>query len=388
METIEQVNALANLPADVVIMKLENETIQSLAMAHPRDHKAIRESLVKQIEAYPSFARTAIYTKPVGKETETQQMKYARGLSIRAAEALAEAYKYNRVRSDVSIIDDTHVKVEATFSDYQNGRIWQTGTIVSKFYRSRQGQMTRIPDDRFYNVTVKSEISKCVREVILRSIPPGLRSELTELVESEIEKLLDDSTIQKIIANFGNKNVPIDILEKRLGKSVKSGWTIEDRKNLIGLWNSLEQDETTVQEILDGELKDNSDNKNAKIEGPVSAEDFKPAQPEERLPEVQQKIDEQKANLQASVEPSIQESKKRKVRSDKGKKRNQDETEQIKEPEKQNNGRADYHCNNPACQKDFEKPARTSTRFDAETDIQRSIYQCPFCYRWETTKNE
>lgn len=354
MENSEQVQALATLPPDLAIIKLENETIQSLAAAHPRDHLKIRQSLVEQIEAYPSFARTAIYSKPVGKDNDGV-MKYARGLSIRAAEAIAEAYGFCRVRSDVSPIDDTTVKVEATFTDYQNGRIWQDGGILSKFYKNRFGKMTRIPDDRFYNVTVKAEASKRIREVILRSVPPGLRSELTELVEEQIENLLDDTTIQKIIANFANKNIPVEILEKRIGKTIKTGWTIEDRKNLLGLWNSLEQEETTVQEIIDGDVLEN--NKKL-IDGPVSSKDF---EPEERSPETQAKIDKQKEDLQNS------QPKQRKTRSDKGKPR-----------KPKVSGRAEYHCN--SCTRDFGNPAQHN-----ETTGDN---QCPFCLKWDTKKNE
>lgn len=314
METKEQLEALTNLPTDVVIMKLENETIQALATAHPRDHEKIRNELAKQIEAYPSFAKSAIYCKPVGKDNKGNQ-KYARGLSIRAAEAIAEAYGYCRIRSDVTPIDETTVKVEATFTDYQKGRIWQDGGILSKFYKNRYGKMTRIPDDRFYNVTVKAEASKRIREVICRSVPPGLRSELTDMVEEKIDTLLDDSTIDKMIANFANKGITDNHLEKLVGRTRKAGWTKEDRRNLIGIWNSLEQDETTVNEII-AQFEENETIKPSNNSGPVSPDDFKekgksgksrndpePVEPELRDEETNEKIEEQKQKLQTAGTP-------------------------------------------------------------------------------------
>lgn len=280
----EQIQALANLPAEIVLMKLENETIQALAAARPRDHEKIRNELVQQIEAYPSFAKSAIYCKPIGKD-EGGNQKYARGLSIRAAEAIAEAYGFCRIRSDVTPIDDAHVKVEATFTDYQKGRIWQDGGIISKFYKNRKGQMTRIPDDRFYNVTVKAEASKRIREVITRSVPPGLRSELMEMVEKKIDTLLDDSTIDKMIANFANKGVTVEHLEKLIGRTRKAGWTKEDRRNLVGVWNSLEQDETTVNEIIaqfeEGQKPQNGP---TQPEGPVSVSDFAGSKKKHKAP--------------------------------------------------------------------------------------------------------
>lgn len=243
------VQAVASLPSDLAIMRLENENIMSLAAARPRDHKKIREDLLAQIDAYPSFARDVIYSKPVGKDQQGR-MQYARGLSVRAAEAIAEAYGFCRVRCEVSPLDETTVKVEATFTDYQRGRIWQDAGILSKFYRARGGQMVRHPEDRFYSLVVKAEASRRIREVILRSVPPGLRSELMELAERKIDELLDDSTIQKIVGKFASKAITLEQLETHIGRSLKAGWTKEDRRDLLGLWNAIDSGETTVAEAF------------------------------------------------------------------------------------------------------------------------------------------
>lgn len=241
---------IAQLPSDLAILKLENETISSLAAARPRDHGSIKRDLVSQLEHYPSFAKAAIYNKPVGKDPQTGQMRFARGLSIRAAEAIAECYGFCRVRTDVTPIGDDAAKVEATFTDYQKGRIWQDGGIVSKYYKDRNGRTTKTPDDRFYNVVVKAELSKRVREVILRSVPPGLRSELMECAERKIDQLLDDGTVQKMVGKFSSKGVTLEMLEKRIGRTTQMGWTADDRRDLLGLWNAIEEGETTVAEAF------------------------------------------------------------------------------------------------------------------------------------------
>jgi hypothetical protein len=249
LSTDRQAMAVSSLPSELAIMKMENENIVALAAARPRDHKKIKADLAAQIEAYPSFARDAIYSKPVGKD-QSGRMQFARGLSIRAAEAIAEAYGYCRIRCEVTPIDDTCVKVEATFSDYQRGRIWQDAGILSRFYKSRGGQMVKHPDDRFYGLVVKAEASRRIREVILRSVPPGLRSELMEMAEQKIDDLLDDKTIQKIVGKFAGKGVDLPQLETHVGRTLKAGWTKEDRKDLLGLWNAIESGETTVAEAF------------------------------------------------------------------------------------------------------------------------------------------
>ena len=240
-----------DLPPDMVLMKMENESIQAMATAKPRDLVKVFESIQTQLENFPSFCKKAIFNKPVGKDRETGEMKYARGLSIRTAEALAEAYGYNRVSCAVieSPDNDDTVSIQATFVDYANGRIWQDSTIVSKTYTTYRGGKQRHNDDRFYNVVVKAEKSKLIREVILRSVPPGLKTEIEERAETLIDDFLDDATIDKLITTFADKGVTAGMLSDKFGKKLED-LTKDDRKTLLGLWNAIDQEETTVAEAF------------------------------------------------------------------------------------------------------------------------------------------
>lgn len=249
MNEAAQTKAIANLPAELAILKLENDTIQSLAAARPRNHESIKQEIIAQFEAYPAFAAQAIYCKPVGKDA-SGKMKYARGLSIRAAEAIAEAYGYNRVRVDAIVIDEDTVKIEATFTDYQKGRIWQDGGLVSRFYKSRYGKREAYAQDRFYDVVVKAAKSRAVREVITRSVPPGLRAELFEMAEKRTAQLLTDEKVESIIEKFAGKRITLEQLEARVGRTRKMGWTERDRLDLLGLWTGLDDGETTLEEAF------------------------------------------------------------------------------------------------------------------------------------------
>lgn len=245
---VAAIEAGARLPRDLAIIKMENDSIMAMAAAAPRDYAAVLEKVKSQLVTYKSFAQEAIYNKPVGKDQQGRK-RFARNLSIRAAEALAEAYGFNRVRSYVEPIDADTVRVEATFTDYQAGRIWSDSGILSKLYKDRDGRMQRTPDDRFFNVTVKGEASRRIRECILRSIPPGLRSELMLCVDEQLDQFLDDKTVQKIVAQFSAKSVTADMIERLLGKRLDS-FTKEDRAALLGLWNSIDDGESTVAEVF------------------------------------------------------------------------------------------------------------------------------------------
>lgn len=243
------VGAVAQLPHDLAVIKMENESMMALAAARPRNYAAVLGNVKAQLAAYKSFAQEAVYNKPVGKDPGTKKMRFARGLSIRAAEALAEAYRYCKVRSDVTPIDDDTVRVEACFTDYQSGRVWQDSGIVSKVYKMRSGGMGRYSDDRFYNVIVKAEASKRIRECILRMIPPGLRSELVLCVDEQLDAFLDDSTVDKIVAEFSKRAVTLEMIERLLGKR-RASFTNEDRASLLGIWNAIKDGETSVAEAF------------------------------------------------------------------------------------------------------------------------------------------
>lgn len=247
--TETDVGAVAQLPHDLAVIKMENDSMMALAAARPRNYAEVLASVKSQLAAYKSFAQEAIYNKPVGKDRDTKKMRFARGLSIRAAEALAEAYRYCKVRSDVTPIDDDTVRVEASFTDYQSGRVWQDSGIVSKTYKTWSGKVGRHSDDRFYNVVVKAEASKRIRECILRMIPPGLRSELVLCVDEQLDAFLDDSTVDKIIAEFSKRGVTLEMIEQLLGKR-RTSFTKEDRASLVGIWNAIKDGETSVAEAF------------------------------------------------------------------------------------------------------------------------------------------
>jgi hypothetical protein len=229
---------------DYNLVKMENETIMAAAVAKPRNHKAVMQELIDQIEAYPSFAESVMYAKPVG------DGKFVRGLSIRAAEALAAAWGFNRIEQVVEPIDEDTVRVTATFTDFQSGRIWRDSGIVSKFYKRRGGGIVRYDEDRFYNTVVKAELSKRVREAIMRSVPPGVRSELQAMAERTVAKLLTNDVVNKIVASFAALGVDLAKLETLVGKTIDKGWTLDDRALLQQVYTGLKDGETTVAEVF------------------------------------------------------------------------------------------------------------------------------------------
>jgi len=281
-DAILQARALAELPPNLAMIRMENDQIFSLAAAHPRNHEAIKADIVAQLMAYPSFAQAAVYQKPVGTKPATCRkcqtemsvkkgdpppkqcakpgcestsidpggMQYASGLSIRAAEALAAAYGFNSIEADEEIIDDDHVKVTATFIDYQRGRRWKDSGIVSKVFRGAGGTMRRHSDDRFHSIVIKAEKSRRIREVVSRSVPPGLREELLICARRQAMTLLTDEVVEQIVNYFAGKGVTLEQVESHLGKYRKD-WTKDDRATLAAIKTAVEDGDTSIWEVFE-----------------------------------------------------------------------------------------------------------------------------------------
>jgi len=231
------------------LIKVENDTMIAMAQTRPRSNRAVISELIDQIDAYPSFAESVVYAKPIGTDNNGR-MQYARGLSIRAAEAIAAAWGNNEIIQKVETIDDDHVRVVAIFKDLQTVRIWKDEGIVSKWYKTRGGKMAKHNDDRFFNIVVKAELSKRVREAIIRSVPPGLRSELQSVAEARVARLLSNETIEKIVQAFGGIGVSLVQLENLIDKPLSKGWTVDDRVTLQGVFTAIKDGETTIAEAF------------------------------------------------------------------------------------------------------------------------------------------
>lgn len=304
---LTQAEQIASLPPNLAILKMENDSMTSLAAARPRDPELIKQGLAKTLAAFPQLAEAAIYSKPVGKVVECgckscrrrfeaavkysdkakyvcskcgednqnlievltrPRQKFVEGLSIRAAESLRNAFGFNRVRADIIVVTPDLVKIEVTFVDYQTGSMMQYPLMVPKSYKNRYQKMEVIPDDRFWDQTIKGAMSKAIREAVVRSIDPGMRL----WFESECDKIrsgqLTDEKINQIVESFATWKLTLAHLEELVGKP-RAAWTVEERKRLVGLYTGLKSGELSADELFPEEP---TDDKAKAPAGPVNGD--------------------------------------------------------------------------------------------------------------------
>lgn len=282
--TQREMQAIQQMPPNIALLKMENETIMSVARAQPRDPMVIVEQLQKLIDAYPAAADEAIYRKPVGSVNEItcgkcgvkyeesrvdshtacpncestkhasvrKVKKFAENLSIRAAESIRSIYGYTRLAVTEEMLPDGRVKITGVLVDYAAGNVTSDERVVSPFYKSRQGQMVRTPEDRFLNVVVKAEKAKLRRDIILDSIPNIVKAMFRDACEKKLATLVAPEVIeQKIVPAFKQYGIGLEHLEKLIGRPKKLGWREEDRLQLRKLLTALNNGETTAEELID-----------------------------------------------------------------------------------------------------------------------------------------
>jgi len=245
------------------LIKLENQTQMQISLQRPRSEKAILADALQELDLYPSAAAGAIYNKPVGKDDNGKQI-YAQGLSIRAAESLASRWCNSAYGAEILAEEKDSILIGAVFLDMEKNTRHSVSRRVSKSYRARSGSMVPLVGDRL-DMAVNANISKVLREVILRSLPAGLKTEYINKALEIIGKTSPDAikkAIPKIVAYFKKHEVGKEIIEKFLGKKMEE-MNGDDYAELQGIYNAVENGDIKAKEAFEVEPK--SDGLNDKL---------------------------------------------------------------------------------------------------------------------------
>ena len=225
------------------IVRLENTVQMQVAIQHPRKEDMILAAALKELDLYPSMAEEALYMKPVGTNPDTKKMTYAEGLSIRTAESLANRWTNSSFGCEIVGEDEDTVQLAGVFLDYENNTRHVVVGRVAKSYRARTGQIVKRDPDKL-ELAVKAEQSKVLREVILRSLPAGLKKEY----ENKVRKLLKGGKVenrkQAVVQRFSDLNISLETLEIHRGKKMAE-WGHEDIVALLGIANAIRDGELT-----------------------------------------------------------------------------------------------------------------------------------------------
>lgn len=172
-------NVVIEAPQTALI-RLENETQMIAAKQTPRDLAKIKKALETELTVFPELAERAIYIKPLGKKCvgrgtrdEHWVMTFHRDLSVRAAESLRALYPNINCAVTLEEAADSATITGIILDCEMNSRVLRQRR-VSKFATRRGGRVEKLAEDKFDNL-VNATGAKVFRDLILRSVPQGLR---------------------------------------------------------------------------------------------------------------------------------------------------------------------------------------------------------------------
>lgn len=222
-----------------------------IARQFPRDEARVLNSLLATLDAYPQFAERALYSIPYRDRDRTVHVE---GLTIRAAETMATAWGHMRVGVRILSEDDNGWDLEAIAFDMQTNYWELQPARASKWIKLRDGRMELL-DDRRQIQARGAAASKLKRNCVLSVLPLHLKAAFEKRVREkmaggELTQPADHARVQSALAAFLDAfQVTEAMLVAYVGKP-RDLWVGNDLADLRGIFNALQENETTVAEAF------------------------------------------------------------------------------------------------------------------------------------------
>ena len=250
-EMVVEGDAADLLQSGNALVRLENTTQMTIAVQRPRNETQVLASALATLATYPDAAEEAVYNKPVGFEGGKQN--YAEGLSVRAAEDLMQRWGNCAAGVDIVEVDGDNRLVTGVFCDYErNVRIAIPRRVSAKYKQSAKkggAVVTRSPE--MFDQVTNAEVSKALREAVLRGLPAGLKKAYMQKAKEIIGKGAKDNskTITSLVSAFGEHGVSAGVIERHLGHPC-SDITPQEVVELRGIYNAIHNMESSPDEAF------------------------------------------------------------------------------------------------------------------------------------------
>ena len=250
------------------------EARYKMALARPRDLDIVRQAMLKDANR-SSFARVAIYHKPIGKGVE--------GPSIRFVEAAIRNMTNILTETTTISEDDERRVIRVAVSDLETNTYFsQDVTVTKTVERSKlpQGEkpirmrtnsygkpvyILHGTDDDILNKQ-NALISKAVRTLGLRLIPGDLVDEALCFVRQTMAKedaQNPDMAKNRIIDAFAQLGVQVEQLKEYVGHEL-SALDPSELQTLRAIYSAIKDGETSWKAVMDDKAEKEAEAKAAK----------------------------------------------------------------------------------------------------------------------------
>ncbi len=236
----------ALLTGGATIMRIENETMQALAVQQKRDPKRVLKACLEELEIAPSLAVRNYYSIPY-KDRQSGKTTMVEGQSINAARILMRNWGNAAAKTVITGEDADKIFIAGIFTDLECNVRFERVMTVSKWQHRKGGAPVKLAAQTL-DRAIQAGASKAERNAILAGIPDWLKHSYYQR-SRQIAATDVKENQGKLLEAFLELGVTRDMLEKHLGCALERV-TDDQLADLRGIYNALRDKERSVDDIF------------------------------------------------------------------------------------------------------------------------------------------
>ena len=258
-ETETQAEVIA--PGAIARYQAEQESMNTIARANPRNQKTSLAEALQELELAPEYACKAFYSIPF-KDNRTGETKSVEGPSINATKTLSAAWGNCSDGCRIIDQDSERIIVEGVFIDHEKNKRTVRTKAVSRLYLDKA---TKTKKPFWEDALVKSigaAMSKAVRDATLAGLPHWYSDSYYKKARQIAAKSIGgkaDSTkpqtyverIAWLVNAFGKLGVTPEILTAYMKERIDPAFDDEERlAETVGIYNAIKDGQASAAEIF------------------------------------------------------------------------------------------------------------------------------------------
>ncbi|MCX5794922.1 MAG: hypothetical protein NTY77_05470 [Elusimicrobia bacterium] len=153
---------------------------RQMAIAQPRNPKAVFESAITELEMDPEFAEDAYYEIPVNSRDDDEggdsKPKFITGLSVVSSRSIQRLWGNCASASRIVGETDSAVEVEGVFADFETNTFFRSTVRVPKTYIPRKSKIPVPLRVDALNKAIQAGCAKAERNSALKGIPEWFKT--------------------------------------------------------------------------------------------------------------------------------------------------------------------------------------------------------------------
>ena len=241
-----------------IVLKAENDRMDAIAIARPRNETAIKDRALELLNADPAAAESAYYSIPfkehsregecTGKSDDSCPVKEeVEGIGIEGARELARLWGNCSSRVYIGDEDDDWVYLFGVFLDLETNVRTELPLAVSKVGRYSSGQAFTLYPQKLAQA-ISAGVSKVARNAIVNAIPRHISRAYYERAK-ELVVGSGSIDVSKLVEAFATFEVSREMLEGFYQQKLEE-LPPDKRRHLRGLFTAIREELVTVEKFF------------------------------------------------------------------------------------------------------------------------------------------